>query len=208
MRGKGAAMASHVPSDDEIAVELNRRAAEGYETDAAIVESVIECLVESRGRGGDVPGRVRRLAAEVFDARSAVERTWPVPTACDRLDRAFASLERAGIVARQHFSCCGTCGAAEISDEIEAARARRPVRGYTFFHVQDTESAVAGDGLHLAYGAASADGITEEQWNRAAIAVGHEVVAALRAEGLDASWSGDLDERIHVPLEWRRRRRR
>jgi hypothetical protein len=23
--------------------------------------------------------------------------------------------------------CCGTCGAAEISDEIEAARARRPV---------------------------------------------------------------------------------
>lgn len=202
------AMAVGLPSDHEILAELSLRAAEGYEPDQAIVESVAESFEAPNGSGRDLRARVRTLAPDVFDARAAEERTWPVPTDCDRLDRAFASLQRAGIVARQHFSCCGTCGALEIGDEMEAARAQGPVRGYTFFHVQDTEYAVQGGGLHLAYGAARTAAMTDAEWNRAAARVGREVMAALEAEGLTPAWSGELGDRIHVPLDWRRRRRR
>lgn len=54
-------------------------------------------------------------------------------------------------MARQNFTCCQTCGLAEIDDEIEVVRAEgRPVRGYAFFHQQDTAGAVEGGSLcHL-----------------------------------------------------------
>lgn len=205
----GEPMASdEVPGDDAIAAELRRRAALGYGTDAEIVACMIETLQEEHGDRAGLAERVRRLAREAFAAQAALERSWPVPTDCDRLDRGFAALERSGIVARQHFSCCQMCGQAEIGDEVEAASAKAPVRGYTFFHMQDTAAAAAGGGLHLAYGAVMPEGMTEAQWNRAAVVVGHAVVAALRVEGLSATWSGDVNERIHVALTWRRRRRR
>ena len=64
-------------------------------------------------------------------------------------------LEAAGIVARQNFTCCKTCGFYEINGEMEAARAQgRVVRGYVFFHMQDTERAAKGGDLALAYGPA------------------------------------------------------
>src|SRR5687767_8883107 len=46
----------------------------------------------------------------------AAERVWPAVTDCDRLDRAFAELETRGIVCRQDFTCCSTCGHYEIGD--------------------------------------------------------------------------------------------
>src|SRR5690242_7887187 len=49
------------------------------------------------------------------------EKAWPAVTDCDRLDAAFAELEKAGIIARQNFSCCGTCGVGEIADEMNKA---------------------------------------------------------------------------------------
>ena len=53
------------------------------------------------------------------------------------LNRAFAALEEEGIIARQNFTCCGTCASAEIWDEIDDSR---EWKGYVYFHQQDTES--------------------------------------------------------------------
>lgn len=195
-------------TDDAIRDALRRRAIEAYDTDEEIVVSVSEVLADEHGENLlRVRRRVRRLAPAVFAAQAAEERTWPVPTDCDRLDRAFAALERRGVVARQNFACCQTCGHAEIGDEIESGTAEEPVRGYAFFHRQDTESAAAGEGLYLAYGAVMPGPASPAEWNRAATEVAGEVVTALRAEGLDAAWNGDLEMRIGVPLIWRRRRR-
>jgi hypothetical protein len=72
------------------------------------------------------------------------------------------------------------------------------VRGYAFYHEQDTESAAGGGGLYLNYG--SCDEGTE-----AAVAIGHEIVAALKAKGLDPDWNGSLEKRIGLPLDWKRR---
>ena len=116
------------------------------------------------------------------------------------LDAAFAALEDEGIVARHHFTCCGTCGVAEIGDEIDAALARGvPVTGYTFYHMQDTESAVAGGRLYLNYGSL-------EDVERSCVGVGRRIVEVLQASGLQTGWDGSLSKRIGVALDWKRRR--
>jgi hypothetical protein len=148
--------------------------------------------------------RLRPLATVWVDqALADYERevaTWPDVTDCDRLDAAFASLEQAGIVARQNFSCCGTCGAAEIWDEIPVEDAKSgAARGYAFFHQQDTERAVDGDGLYLNYGACA-------EGEAAAVAIGHEIVAHFEKAGLTTKWNGTYQRRIDVTLDWKRRR--
>jgi len=141
----------------------------------------------------------QRLLQEEIEALRAEQETWPAVTDCDRLDQAFARLEGAGIVCRQNFTCCGTCGSAEIWDEIEEAReSGLDVRGYAFFHMQDTESAVEGHGLYLNYGA-----VTEGE--AAALAVAGEIAAEMAAAGLEVKWDGSWDRRIGVGLDWKRR---
>lgn len=142
----------------------------------------------------------QRYTAAVIAEQWAAQAHWPAVTDCDRLDAAFAALERDGIVCRQNFTCCGRCGAAEIWDELAAAEeAGLAVRGYAFFHTQDTEDAIAGAGLHLSYGAVAEGPAAVE-------AIGHAVVDALEAAGLAPNWDGEWTRRISVPLEWRRRR--
>lgn len=132
-------------------------------------------------------------------ARALEQLSWPEVTDCDRLDAAFADLEAEQIVARQNFSCCGTCGSYEIWDEAKAEEAKgKSVRGYAFYHMQDTESAVEGDGVYLNYGAA-ADG------EHAAVEIGHRIVRQLEQHGLRTNWDGTLNKRIHVALDWKRR---
>jgi hypothetical protein len=140
-----------------------------------------------------------RITREEFEAHGAAQKEWPPVTDCDLLDRAFGELERAGIVARQHFTCCGTCGATEIWGEIAAAReAGRKVRGYTFYHIQDTETAARGYGLLLFYGAVEKD---EKQ----ALRIANEIIDALQRQGLKTEWDGSWDKRIGVKLDWKRR---
>lgn len=130
----------------------------------------------------------------------ADQSSWPAMTDCDRLDAAFADLEAEGIVARQNFTCCGTCGAAEIWDEAKVLMEMgQPVAGYAFYHMQDTERAVEGDGVYLNYGAA--DGSDE-----AAVAVGHRIVRQLENHGLTTEWNGSVTQRIALSLDWKRRR--
>ena len=152
---------------------------------------------------GDDPDALRAFASGELERlwidQRAVESTWTGRTDCERLDQAFAELEGGGIVCRQNFSCCGNCGAAEIGDEfaeVEATGVR--VRGYAFYHQQDTDAAIEGYGVYLNYGA-------EAPGEGPALAIAREIVAVLHSHGLKPKWNGNWRERIHVPLEWRRR---
>jgi len=141
-----------------------------------------------------------RLLREVLADHAAEAARWPAITDCDRLDAAFDALEEEGVIARQNFTCCMSCGSAEIWDEMgEAKEAGLPVAGYTFYHMQDTEAAVDGHGVYLAYGAT-------EEGEEAALAVARRVIARLEASGLAPDWDGDIGRRIAVPLDWKRRR--
>jgi hypothetical protein len=188
--------------EEHAIIELRRfvalRVAAGFEPDARVATLAVE-----RFRGALDDGAARRAAVRAVaraSARHAAEqRTWPVPTDCDRLDRAFARLERQGIVARQDFSCCQACGHGEIWREIIAVPFAAV--GYAFYHRGDTDAAVDGLPLRIGFGAV-------EEGDPAGLAVGWRVVEALRAEGLEPAWTERLEDRIAVPLLWRRRRRR
>jgi hypothetical protein len=145
-----------------------------------IVETVLGSFGDTVSED-DVVAVVDRLVAE----RAAEQAGWP--DSGPVLD-ALAALK--GIVVRADFTCCGSCGAAEIG-----AEAGDGDRGYVFFHQQDTEAAAAGRGLTLSYG--TFDGTDPT-------VVGREVVEAVVAAGAQVEWNGSADERIHLtPLRWR-----
>ena len=176
-----------------------RDVASGFYDEDAILTQAIESF------DGEIDPAVlrreaQRLLREVLIEHDEAQRGWPARTDCDRLDDAFAALEAAGVISRQHFSCCGTCGSSEIWAEIEAAhKAGAPARGYAFYHVQDTESATEGGGLYLNYGAC-------EEGEDAALAIANDIVTQLEAHGLRTDWNGTWNQRIGVSLDWKRRR--
>jgi hypothetical protein len=193
--------ASLRPEDfDDLHEFIRVQIAAGYSAASDVVDDAVEVFIDAASNTTALRVAATTLAERALAGHVAEQETWPAVTDCDRLDDAFAELDRAGIVARQHFSCCGTCGATEIHDEMEQAeKAGLPVRGFTFFHVQDTEHAVGGEWLYLSYGAVHKD-------QEAAIAIGHEIVDVLGRHGLTPSWNGKHAHRIALPLTWQRRR--
>ncbi len=170
----------------------------GYLSIPDAVESVVDVLSDEYEARD-----VRRVALEVKTELLAQLRreaaSWPKVTDCDRLDAAFAALQASGIVARQNFTCCTSCGAAEIGAEIEAEKKKGlAVRGYTFFHMQDTEAAVAGRGVCLAYGAV-------EEGEQATLGIAREIVRALETQALEPTWDGTSYQKVCVELDWKRR---
>jgi hypothetical protein len=185
---------------EEIEAAVTRRIREGFDGFEEIVEGSVEELADEH-LDIDFEPLVRAAAKAAWSRAREEQASWPIPTDCDRLDRAFAALERAGVVARQNFTCCQTCGHAEIGDEIAQALTKAEAIGYTFYHMQDTERAAEGGGLFLAYGSL-------ERTEAAQQKVGWSIVEALRREGLPAEWNGDVGKRIEVKnLLWRRRRK-
>jgi hypothetical protein len=114
------------------------------------------------------------------------------------LDGAFAELNAKGIVAMQTDGYTMSDAWADVN---EIATARRPVpRGATFFHAQDTERAMAGQGLWLAFGAYEDDPVEQQAASKR---IATEVCETLKRWGVDATWDGDIDTRIHIPsFEW------
>lgn len=175
--------------------------ANGFMTNEEIVDLCIDLAADET----DIePKELEHLAAErvksFSDQHVLVEASWVGETDCDRLDRVFADLEAAGIICRQNFSCCGNCGSGEILDEMEAAREEgRLVRGYVFYHSQDTDAACDGHGVYLAFG-------SYERSKKGALLIASEVSEALRQNGFNVEWEGTISKRILVNLEWKRRR--
>lgn len=193
--------AALLPEDfDDLHEFIRVQVAAGFAPPDAIVDESVDVFADTAVPVPALRGAAQVITDQAVAAHLQAQTAWPERTDCDRIDDAFAELDGAGIVARQHFSCCGACGATEIHDELETAeKSGQAVRGYTFFHIQDTEQAVAGEALFLSYGCASKD-------KDEAVAIGHEVVAALTRHGLTPAWNGKHAHRIALPVSWLRRR--
>jgi hypothetical protein len=185
-------------NEDELRSYAVREVSAGFQTRDEICDTVRSSFEDDVTSA--VLDRIPVIVDDAIVAHHRAQVTWPTITDCDRLDAAFSALEEQGIVARQNFTCCGTCGVAEIGDEIVDAEAiGRQVDGYTFYHMQDTESAVEGYGVYLNYGALIDD-------EAAHIGVGHRIAEVARAAGLTVDWNGELSQRIKIELDWKRRR--
>jgi hypothetical protein len=173
------------------------KVAEGFASEDDSVEWTLDSLYEHEPE--ELRPYVRRITAELLEEHRRAQDHWPSPTDCDKLDSAFAELEGEGILARQHYWCCSTCGHAAAWEEVKQARTEREVKGYVLYHEQDTEGAVYGS-FFLAYGAA-------EDSDEAMIGVANTIIETLGRFGIKTEWNGQTDSRILVKeFDWKRRR--
>jgi hypothetical protein len=92
---------------DDMRAHIRRKTAGGFDSPEDIERSAVE--VFSDNQKPEVLGPIaERLTSEAVAAQLAAQEQWPEVTDCDLLDRAFAELERAGVVSRQNFTCCQT----------------------------------------------------------------------------------------------------
>lgn len=165
-------------------------------------------LDELRERAEDLVGEVSedeldQLAAYV-EGRVAdqleLEASWgDEETVNDRIDEAFAELLDDGIVALQNAGYTLSDG---WEDAEEARRDVPDAVGAVFWHGQDTERAVRGEGLLLAFGSFTrgAGHVAES------LEVARKACDALRKHGVEVAWSGELNDRIRIaPFAWRKR---
>ncbi|MBF9069999.1 DUF6891 domain-containing protein [Streptacidiphilus fuscans] len=165
----------------------------GYVTLEQLTETAEDYLVDDGVRPVSGP-QAAALANRLWRERVAEQTSWVGETDPERITRAFDALEERGITAREHFTCCRSCGQAEIGAEAEPGS-----RGFVYFHSQSAEGAASGGALHLHYG--GFDG--SEQTTRG---IGAEVVAALEQVGLSPEWEGDPSQAVLLPsLDWRKR---
>lgn len=144
------------------------------------------------------PSRAQTFWSGVAASR---ERKWKHRTINDAIDEAFARLTKRGILALQNVGGTHATAWAEVLAEIDrrATRARNTLGG-TYFHSQDTERGIAGQGLSLGFGAVNGEPDDDLKIARA-------VVTALRDEGVAYEWDGSRDTRVRIlPFEWRKRR--
>lgn len=193
------------PDDGEYLQEqANALVRGGYNSLEEIEQSLREIVEDSTGKLSerDLHIEVRNAMVRAVTRLQAEQESWAPLTDYDRLRTAFDQLEEEGIVARENFTCCGTCGAAEIGTEIEdfEAQTGRPASGYVFFHQQDTDRATEGGGLYFNYGTALRDGTEADS-----LAVGQRLFDVLGSVGLMPQWDGSLGQRVGLGLNWQRR---
>jgi len=121
----------------------------------------------------------------------------------ERLNKAFKLLRKSGLIARQSFGCCGSCGSHEIATKMEEMLdAGKPVLGYVFFNQQSAD-AYKGDrpngNLYISY----ADGSTNKYPNntpKSTLEIGKMLIIALTQAGLAFEWDGSEDSCVLVKL--------
>lgn len=188
--------------DDELRKDIEDhiqlRVAAAFSSIDEIVEGIPDNFFEDEEEyTEEIADECLMIARRAVESLMKEQESWRTPTDNTRLEQAFADLEQQGIVARENWTCCQTCGHAEIGAEIEDASVNRPMIGYTFYHQQDTDTAVEGGGIMLAYGATSESNQLQ---------VPKMIANTLSRHGFKVEWDGSTAQRICIPnFTWRRR---
>ncbi len=175
----------------------------GFVRMPTLVRDIRERVADELGkRDPKLETELVAYAKKLDRAVRAAEAKWKTRTTNDAIDDAFAALDAAGIVTLQAAGFTMSDGWEDVNEKARA-RKKKP-RGATFYHEQDLERGVAGEGLMLAYGAYETN---KKKRDAASIAVGREIVETLARFGVKAKWSGDVSKRIEIPpFPWKKRR--
>lgn len=138
-----------------------------------------------------------------FEKKAEAEMSWPIETDCDRLNQVFARLNELGVIALQNAGYTMSDGFTELAEaEYEREQSSHPPghwQGFCFYHGQDLERAVNGEGLRLAFGSMTGD----EAKN---IQIGNLIKSIVQEHGFSVEWNGLSTARLNLfPLNWQRR---
>lgn len=174
----------------------------GYMTVAEIAEVMEEIVDESKHDRPASNEIIHAIQVSMEARRRELDVT--IPSSYERLRQAFDVLEERGLLTRENYWCCQTCAFAAITDEIgEELDDGSDVRGFVFFHSQDTDRAVEEGYLLLSYG-----GIGREPGREGPAPskeIGEEIVELLRSAEFAPEWSGSPNDPIEVPITWDKR---
>ncbi|MEV4122252.1 hypothetical protein [Micromonospora sp. NPDC049645] len=174
----------------------------------ADADEFVDFFDDDEERCGATDDELRAAHETALAVRREQQRGWGAVQG--NLTRAFAELNELGVLARENFSCCGTCASAEIHDERDDSR---HWRGFLWYHQQDTESLLASaDGeVYLGYGAyppADFDevayaGLSEAEQQAAYQAdlerlLDDVVFPVLRRYGMRVEWNRKQSRRVRV----------
>ena len=183
---------------DQMKDLIRIQVAGGFSPEEEIVEYAVGSYQDDLPVEDLIP-LARQLTAEAIERHLAGQTDWPEVTDWDRLNAAFEELSESGIVAKHNGVCCQTCAVHEAYQEMtRLIEQGRDIRGYTFYHEQDTESAVDNGAVCLAYG-------STKRWKWSKLSIGKEVARVVKSHGLRVDWNGSLKRRITVFLDWKRR---
>lgn len=110
-----------------------------------------------------------------------------------KLAIAFELMRDENIDARHHFTCCQSCGSAELRS---LENPDNDTIGYCFYHAQDAEGIAERKELYLSYGGFETP---EDFWEAEDVA--HVVRRILEDFGLEVEWNGDSATRVKVLLD-------
>ena len=143
-------------------------------------------------------GELKSLIGPKLRAKLRDERSWPGVTDCDRLDQVFYQLHEQGICALANAGYTMSEGYCEVSEAVADAPDGH-YTGFCFYHGQDVERAIEGEGVMLAFGDLADD-------RQRSIATGQVIAGALRQAGFQVEWDGTVGTRINLPeFDWKRR---
>jgi hypothetical protein len=171
----------------------------GFTPRETLIERVIDTILDNSTDKNDdhlstADQDARRIVTRLWDEQLHKQEGWPDETDADRIERAFAALEKKNILTRMNFTCCNTCGSAEIGGDRQEED-----RGYAFFHEQSMETAISNGELYINFGSFSRS-VTRD------VEVGKTIVRALKKAGLTVKWNNDPDTKIKVEsVRWLRR---
>ena len=147
------------------------------------------------------PSEVRAEILTQTASLDSEKADWPEVTDCDKLENAFEWIEGAGIITLQNAGYTQSDGYEDICEIYRRHSDRASVLGYCYYHGQDLDRAVAGEGLYLSFGP-----MNPKDETTVGVRVGEAITAQLRRAGLEPEWNGSFNKRIYIKaLDWKRR---
>src|SRR5262245_60015670 len=115
-------------------------------------DRVIEILCEEMYAPGELDqSDVTAAVDAAFASLARDEADWPETDDCDRLGSVVAALNARGIIGLQNAEYTQSDGYDDVRQSYHQRSDRDTVIGYCFYHGQDLERAVQGEGLYLAF---------------------------------------------------------
>lgn len=112
------------------------------------------------------------------------------------LNEAFAKLRKAGMIARQNYLCCQSCGCAGVDRDFNnlSAEKQKSKLGYCFYHRQGNARRKQSHNFHLTFGVFK-EGLGDPT------AIGQKIVEVLADCGIPVRWNGNSDTTICIVQE-------
>ncbi len=141
--------------------------------------------------------RVDDLVAPEFSRKAEAEKTGPVETDFDKLDRAFIALRKKGVIAIHNAGWDKSEALHNCLEEYRSHSTPDTIFGICYYTSQDVDNAIDGNGMYLGYCSTR-----PEKEETDSVRAGALICEEINKAGLSVDWGGDAKTRIKLKIKW------